>query len=58
MLPLMGCTMIPTTDDDILEGDHNFSVAIDSISPDGAVSITGLNDHMIIITDDADGKSM
>ena len=28
------CTMISTIDDDILEGDHDFTVMVDSASPD------------------------
>ena len=30
----MQCTTIPTTDDMILEGDHNFTVIVDSATPD------------------------
>ena len=28
------CVMISTTDDDVLEGDHNFTVMVDSATPD------------------------
>ena len=53
---LMGCAMIPTADDDILEGDHEFSVGVGAISPDGAVTVTGPN-AVVTITDD-DGRHM
>ena len=28
------CVMILTTDDDVLEGDHDFTVMVDSVTPD------------------------
>ena len=28
------CTMISTTDDEVLEGDHSFTVMLDSATPD------------------------
>ena len=51
---LTGCAMIPTADDDILEGDHEFSVGVDDISPDGAVTVSG-GDFTVTITDDDGG---
>ena len=54
--PLEGCTMIPTADDNVLEGDHDFSVGVDDISPGGAVTVSG-GDFTVTITDD-DGQQM
>ena len=54
--PLEGCAMIPTNDDNVLEGDHDFSVGVDVISPDGAVTVSG-GDFTVTITDD-DGQQM
>ena len=52
--PLEDCAMIPTNDDNVLEGDHYFSVGVDAISPDGAVTVSG-GDFTVTITDD-DGR--
>ena len=52
---LMGCAMIQTNDDDILEGDHEFSVGVDVISPDGAVTVSG-GDFTVTITDNDGGR--
>ena len=54
--PLEGCAMIPTNDDDILEGDHDFSVGVDDISPEGTVTVSG-GDFSVTITDN-DGQQM
>ena len=52
MLELMGCAMIQTIDDDVLEGDHEFSVGVDDISPDGAVTVSGANITVTITDND------
>ena len=54
--PLEGCTLIPTNDDNVLEGDHDFSVGVDDISPDGAVTVSGAN-ITVTITDN-DGRNL
>ena len=50
---LMGCANIPTIDDMVLEGDHDFIVSVYDITPDGAVTASG--DFTVTITDAADG---
>ena len=50
---LMGCVDIPTIDDMVLEGDHDFIVSVYDITPDGAVTASG--DFTVTITDAADG---
>ena len=50
--PLMGCISgIPTVDDDALEGDHEFSVSIDSVTPNDAVSFDSTATHVVTIID-------
>ena len=50
--PLMGCiTGIPTVDDDALEGDHEFSVSIDSVTPNDAVTFDPADTHVVTIID-------
>ena len=52
------CAMISTIDDAILEGDHDFTVAIDSFVPSTAVTVGGANSFDITITDAADGMKI
>ena len=47
---LEDCVMIQTLDDIVLEGDHEFSVGVDGISPPGAVTAT--ESFSVTITDD------
>ena len=46
--------MIETVVDNVLEGNHDFSVWVDNISPDGAVTASG--EFTVTITDAADGE--
>ena len=50
--PLSDCATIPTTTDDVFEGDHAFFVSISDIRPDGAVIIDTPANHTVTITDD------
>ena len=52
------CAMISTIDDAILEGDHDFTVAIDSFVPSTAVTVGGANSFDITLTDAADGMKI
>ena len=52
------CAMISTIDDFILEGDHDFTVAIDSFVPSTTVTVGGANSFDITITDAADGMKI
>ena len=54
MFPLEECVMIETVDDDALEGNHDFSVRVDRISPDGVVT-ANWESFTVTITDAADG---
>ena len=50
--PLSGCiTGIPTVDDNALEGDHEFSVSIDSVTPNDAVTFNPADTHVVTIID-------
>ena len=50
--PLTGCiTGIPTVDDGVLEGDHEFSVLIDSVTPNDAVTFEPADTHVVTIMD-------
>ena len=55
--PLTECVEISTIEDQVLEGDHYFSVTIEDIAPEEAVDISGESDFKITITDD-DGKKI
>ena len=50
-----GCASIPTLQDLALEGDHDFIVSIDSVTPNNAVTIGAQSMHTVTITDN-DGK--
>ena len=50
---LTGCADIPTIDDAVLEGDHDFVVSVYDITPNGPVTASG--DFTVTITDAADG---
>ena len=54
MFTLSNCISIPTVNDFILEGDHDFSVQVTSIDPPGAVTATP-DTFGITIRDAADG---
>ena len=54
-IPHSICAMISTTNDDLLEGDHNFTVAIDTITPTEVVTVIA-SSFSVTITDDADGE--
>ena len=51
---LSNCISIPTVNDFILEGDHDFSVQVTSIDPPGAVTATP-DTFAVTIRDAADG---
>ena len=46
------CIDISTTEDDFLEGDHEFTVSIVSIIPNDAVTISSPSTHVVTIDDD------
>ena len=46
------CIDISTTEDDFLEGDHEFTVSIVSIIPNDAVTISSPTTHVVTIDDD------
>ena len=37
LLPIEECISVVTIEDDMLEGDHDFNVNVEAISPEGAV---------------------
>lgn len=53
--PLDDCVIIETVDDNISEGDHEFSVGVDGISPDGAVTTS---DSFTVKITDNDGRDL
>ena len=51
--PLRGCVMgIGTTEDLILEGNHEFSLSVFDASPDDAVMFDTMQMHEVTIMDD------
>ena len=50
---LTGCVMIQTNNDNFLEGDHDFIVLVNNISPNGAVVAN--ENFTVTITDADDG---
>ena len=51
--PLLGCVMaIGTTEDLILEGNHEFSLSVFDASPDDAVMFEPMQMHEVTIMDD------
>ena len=52
-LNVMECVTIETINDNVLEGDHDFVVLVDDISPNGAVVAS--ENLTVTITDAADG---
>ena len=50
---IMECVTIATINDNVLEGDHDFIVLVDDISPNGAVVAS--ENLTVTITDTADG---
>ena len=50
---IMECVTIETMNDNVLEGDHDFVVLVDDISPNGAVVAS--ENLTVTITDTADG---
>ena len=55
-IPITNCTLIDIVDDEILEGDHAFSVGVSSVLPDGPVDASGAGNFTVTITDDMDGR--
>ena len=60
MFNLMGCTMIQTVDDALLEGNHEFVVGVDEVAlnnaADGRVTVQAGEEFTVTITDSADGE--
>ena len=52
---LSNCISVPTVNDFILEGDHDFSVQVTSIDPPGAVTATP-DTFAVTIRDATDGR--
>ena len=50
--PLSNCITIPTTADDVFEGNHTFSVSISDIRPDGALTMVTPTETIVTIIDD------
>ena len=46
------CIEIPTTEDDFLEGVHEFTVSIMSTMPNDVVTISAPSTHVVTIDDD------
>ena len=51
-LPATQCIEISTTEDDFLEGDHEFTVSIVSTTLNNAVTISAPSTHVVTIDDD------
>ena len=49
--PLSDCVSIPTIEDSVLEGDHDFSVSVDSVTPNDAVTFDSTETHLVTIID-------
>ena len=45
------CVSIPTTEDSVLEGDHDFSVSVLSATPNDAVTFDPSETHVVMIND-------
>ena len=50
--PATQCIDISTTQDDFLEGAHEFTVSIESTMPNDAVTISAPSSHVVTIDDD------
>ena len=50
-IPFNSCVSIPTTEDTVLEGDHDFSVAVVSVTPNDAVTFDPAETHVVTIID-------
>ena len=51
-LPMTQCASISTTEDEVLEGDHDFTVSLVSITPDDVAEIVTQSTHTVTINDD------
>ena len=57
VFPDIQCIDISTTEDDFLEGDHEFTVSIVSTTLNNAVTISSPSTHVVTI-DDNDGENI
>ena len=53
--PLMDCVSIPTIDDGLLEGDHDFTVQIESVTPNTVAMISAMESTQVVTIIDNDG---